>query len=274
MMKKFYEIVRLKRRQNIDFKDSALEINLESLPQDAYLFEDNAFNASIAPDTFFWASGGGSILINNRYLAVVRRSKTAKVNAGKYSLFNGRADNLEELVNPTRIIRELFEELILLYDNALIYPLYPKHQTLIDVIYHNLWDVRRIPKSISAMYFPLSEKQLAKQPVSIYSQGIKHEYSLCYHVNSKNDINVLSVLCLNDLDIDRLSALDGEFHREDHEIIFHNRDIFLYDIHTGQTQPLSNKDEESSIITPQDMTEHLAYIINLIGANNHVSLKK
>ena len=271
-MKKFYEIVRLKRGQNIDLKDSVLEINLDGLSQDAYLFEDGAFNASIAPDTFFWASGGGSILINNRYLAVMRRSKTAKVNAGKYSLFNGRADNLEELINPARIIRELFEELILFYDEALVYPVYPKHQALIDVVYHNLCSLQRIPKNISAAYFTLSEKRLINQPVSICSQGTKYEYSLCYHVNSKNDINVLSVLCLNDLDIGKLSALDGEFHREGEEIIFHNRDIFLYDILTGQTQPLSDKTEESSIISAQDMTEHLAYIINLIGANSHESL--
>lgn len=65
-------------------------------------------------DTFLWVAGGGAYVINNRFLPLVRRSADAPTNPNKLTISTGLSSSYEEMKNPLLLMRELFEEVVLM----------------------------------------------------------------------------------------------------------------------------------------------------------------
>ena len=120
MITRYYEIARLVEGKSLFVSGEGLTVVLSDAP---LLENDKQLHRAIHPSSYFWVSGGGTYLLNDRFLPIVQRAHQQTTNPGKWSLFTGRADTHEERANPELLVRELFEELILLQEGV---PLLPK----------------------------------------------------------------------------------------------------------------------------------------------------
>ena len=111
----YFSVVSLKPGSDIYFHDNELNVVVDNPSSLSFLNNDHDITNAKSQGSVIWLSGGGSILINNRYLPVIQRSLDVRVNPGKFSLFTGRSDSIAELLNPFLLARELYEELLLLF---------------------------------------------------------------------------------------------------------------------------------------------------------------
>jgi hypothetical protein len=262
-MTKHYDIVKLREGDGIILNNASVSIDLDTVDFKDAVNDDVTFNRAVSDSTYFWVSGGGTYYINNRYLLLVKRRDDARVNPGKYSLFTGRANSLEEILNPDLCIRELFEEIILFSGDQVYYPESIQYGDLIGKVYQDLTEKFNLDNSRFKKFtfdINLNYNRLIKLK---YQNQVK-EYSLNYHINSKKDFNILFLLSAN-LDTSNLFAIDGEYHIEPGKIIKHNRKIYLYDLLTSEAKEISTHEKAEIVnIATNDMTEHLKYLTGLI----------
>lgn len=286
-----YQLVKLILGQSIhvesEIDPKKLSIDFDRVDWDQTISDDRAFNQASSHESelksYFWVSGGGTYLINDHYLPLVKRSDWAKVNPGKFSLFTGRADTRAEILDPSLLVRELFEELVLVSGDRLYYPIYPKFQDSIEQIYQDLETKFNLHK-YEYTDLPLRQIEYSDRQIQLKYQGESHPLKLDFHINSKRDINVLCLFRI-DLEIANLSAIDCEYHFLDQDvqnlpsIEKHHRAIYLYDLFTATAKLISaptdsNLDqsladrEEPLIIIEDQMTEHLTYMIKLLQTNS------
>jgi hypothetical protein len=76
------------------------------------------------PRPWLWVGGGGLLLID-RYVVALRRSLSAYSNPGKVTLPTGRSDNAREWANPALLVREMFEEILMVSEGNLLIPNLP-----------------------------------------------------------------------------------------------------------------------------------------------------
>lgn len=277
-----YQLVQLTLDQSIEVGTDKLVVDLDRTDWTRRISNDREFIDSYnAVKSYFWVSGGGTYLINDRYLVLVKRSDWAKVNPGKFSLFTGRADSKLEMTNPHLLVRELFEELVLMSGNSLHYPIYADYQDEIAQIYQDLIHKFSL-QSYSHLSLQLEPYENFDRQISIKHQGRWNELNLDFHISSKRDINVLFCFKI-DLDVSDLAAIDCEYHFTDQqddtcpsEIVKHNRSIYLYDLFVGEARKISILDpinyqvsdrKESLAILDAQMTEHLLHMIKLLQTN-------
>lgn len=262
-----YRILPLKLGSSLFVESDALRVDLDAVDIRAVVSNDSAFISARRPGTFFWVSGGGTYLINNKYLLIVKRSLASLVNGGLYSLFTGRADTEEELLNPHRMVRELFEELVLFSGKKLCYPIFKDYQPIIDALYakrRNLMELR----NREAMPLYLTYPHDFDKSISVQWRGRSQEFSLNFHVNSRHDINVLFLLAA-ELNVADLTALDFEYLLEEGDQHHSRRDIFLYEPITSMARSLSGANRSlgnQEMIDDGSMTEHLQYLVQLVRA--------
>lgn len=199
-MAKYYHIAALKRDTGIRFSGNEVRVDLDAVY--ATIENDEQLFTAVHPDTYFYLSGGGTLLLNNRYLLVVQRDETAKINPGLLSLFTGRADNEDEWISPPTLVRELFEELELYEDGERLRFVYPPLQSVIDNAQSVVINAK---KSVSLSPLHLHSHILAIQ---------KQKETVCsmpalLHINERNDINVIQVFSAT-LDLERIVARDRE----------------------------------------------------------------
>lgn len=236
-MARFYQIARLTAGRTIFPDADSLLIDLDGVEADELIENDMAFRAAVAPDVWFWLSGGGTLLLNDRYLPIVRRSLQARVNPGKFSLFTGRADNDAERVDPAGVMRELFEELVLYEQGALLMPRLAGSQPLIDSAYAAMRDAGIIADS-PVRDFPLRPVALPTRPVAIRRHGSLRKHQITWTAGVNNDINVLFLFAA-ECDVERLTARDGEFQIENQAARPAGRSVYLLDVQDGQARLLS-----------------------------------
>ena len=203
-------------------------------------------------------------LLNNRFLLLVKRSNHSRVNPDKFSLFTGRSDNLDEKLNPLLISRELFEELLLFNGNRLYKPICTDFQSVINKVYLRIDQDIGIDMSES-LDLPLEQRLFDPKETSIASNDYHWRGKLNYHINSKNEVNILFLFAAN-IQIDTLSARDGEYFIENGQVIFADRSIYLYDILTSQaTEVTHGRSHSCSCYVPKScMTEHTRFLLDHI----------
>ncbi len=260
-MMRFYSLIKLEKDASLIINKNNLFIDLDQADLINTINDDEAFRGSISPQNFFWVSGGGTYLVNKRYLFLVKRSGSARVNPNKYSLFTGRADSLDEQLEPELLVRELFEELILFSSGKVCYPSNKRYQKIIDSVYQDLeskFELAKYPKKQINLTLP----DEPNQQVRITHRGGKQSFNLNYYINKNNDINILFLFSV-ELDIAKLTALDGEYHLNKNEVLKHNRDIYLYDTVTSSARNITaGKPRESVLIGENEMTEHLLHMLD------------
>jgi hypothetical protein len=237
-MNRYYEVLVLKKDHKIIFSADKVTIDLRDYEILPVVRNDQEFLAAKSADNFFWVSGGGSFLINGRYLLVVKRLGSAKINPGKISLLTGRSDEKVEHLNPSLVVRELFEEAIVFEKGLRLKWIYPELQSLID---------RLIPKDQPFKLQPIKKLSLKidkyLEILGKDKQIIVQDY---YHLSLSNDINILHLYQFDVDDIADLNFEDGE------EL---GRELCLLD--------LENMTIRRSSALPE-MTEHLEAFIKKI----------
>jgi len=256
----YYKICSLVLGSGIRFVPDGVRINLDSAI--GTITNDFEFRALAGDDVFFWISGGGTVVVRNRYLPLVQRPVTAGVNPGKFSLFTGRADNEVEWVEPRRLARELFEELLLFYDER---PVRPAILDPDDVI-QSAWQraMRNAPRisDMPPLDVPFVSIPLPARRMEISAGGKELTCWLPFHVNSRGDINLLFAYAV-DLDPKYLTARDCECSVGHQSLSFQNRTVFLYDCMTGRARPISEPGAEIPL-DASEMTEHLVAFLEML----------
>lgn len=261
-MVRFYQIARLKVGTSIFPDADALSIDLDGVGQDDLIENDIAFRAAIAPDSWFWLSGGGTLLLNGRYLPIVRRPLDARVNPGTFSLFTGRADDEAERADPALMVRELFEELLIYDDQTLLVPRWAPRQDVIDGAYAAIRAAGIIPEGAQRP-LDITPVALPARPLVIRQGGAERRLTLSWTAGKANDINVLSLFAA-ECDLSRLSARDGEFHRlAEGGVRPAARAIYLLDTADGTARPLSGGD---AICVParEIMSPYLQFVLDAV----------
>lgn len=187
-------------------------------------------------DGRFWLAGGGSYLINEKYLVLIRRSIDAYTNPGKLSLATGRSDSYEELLNPRLIIRELFEELAIIEGNSLVLPelsntdLCLSNDEILNLSISGLSNIKINPKGVfwkSANF----NSSINKDFLTLSSNSeVREQLECCLCIGEKNrDINLLYVVEIKNLDLAKIKLFDMELDENISEKHL-NREIYLLDI--------------------------------------------
>ncbi len=246
----YYKIL---KTNSVVIKNNSLIINSKSLKNLSFIENDVDFNNAIDKEGHFLLSGGGTFLINKRYLVVLKRAAFAKVNPNKLSIFTGRSDSIEEILNPSLLLRELFEELIIYSANSLLYPKSKVFQDLIDSTYKNLYGSGVIETKNNVIDMNI---------VNINSSNCiiidEKRHMIDFHINKNRDINVLFLFDV-ELNLSETIFKDGEFHIENNEKVFHNRDIYLVDI--KENLLIDPKTKTTLPIEQLSKSEHLDYIL-------------
>lgn len=252
--KRFYTLTHLPPTR-YEVSGETLEVDLREPDDLPRLHDDHAFRSYLNHEGLYWVSGGGSVLFNRRYLAVVERGADALVNPGMLSLFTGRSDGPAEWEDPSLLMRELLEELIIVDGDILLRPSNP----LLDRVAGGVYD--RYSHLLPTVSEPLKlEKVSAQRKVVVHTQGDSYSLDLDFHINSRNDCNILSIFEA-ERDIQNLKFLDGE------NLLSRGpaRKIHLLDIKSGT---LVDGDDHRSF-DPSLCTEHLTFVIELLRGHSY-----
>ncbi len=262
-MSKYFKVAGLVPGSEIVEGKNSLKVDVSHVFQRSFAYNDADVLAARQSGNYIWASGGGTYLLNGRYLLVVQRPVHVKVNPGKFSLFTGRADNEAELLNPVLLIRELFEELVLFSGRQLYKPICEGFQEIVDQVYERLITDLQI-RSIDAIPLYLNHLLCAPKTISVTNHGERWEGEFDCHVNNNGEVNIVFVLS-GEVDIRTLQALDGEYHLSEGSAVSQNRKIYLYDLQSGAGTDISNNTHEENVSIPEDnMTEHLRDLVTIL----------
>jgi hypothetical protein len=260
---KFYQVAGLKPGIEIIEEAHTIRVDLTFALHRPFSYNDDEILATRQRGEYVWASGGGTCLLNDRYLLVVQRDLHANVNPGKFSLFTGRADSTQELLRPSLLVRELFEELVLFSGKSIYRPYSSEVETnlIIDRIYSSLEENLGLDISTAE---PLRIDHVLCSPKKIIVRNDSAQWVgiLDCHVNSNGEINFLYIFS-GYLDIDKLQAMDGEFYNVGDETIRNNRSIYLYDLQTENVRDITidRRALEPIPISQGLMTEHLQHLV-------------
>lgn len=263
-MKRCYQVAGLRPGIEIVEDVHVLRVNISEALQRPFAYNDEEILATHQKGEYIWVSGGGTWLLNNKYLLIVQRAPGAKINPGKFSLFTGRADNMGELLYPESLVRELFEELILFTDHQLYKPDCEIFSETIDHIYAKLVDALELDIA-KARPLLLNHLLCTPKKVVVTDRDTQWEGELDFHISSNGEVNILFVLA-GDVDVEKLQAMDGEYHLKDGKVVRQNRSIYIYDLHTstGKDITIGSSSGEMVSITDNAMTEHLRCLVESV----------
>lgn len=245
----FYKIY---KHKFVDVSENKLVIyNTNQINECNSIVNDDEFVNSLEKEGYYLLSGGGAFLVNKRYLSVVKRKLNSKVNAGKLSLFTGRADCLNEILNPKLLSRELFEEALLFKKGCFLIPSNTSYDDIIEKAYSEI---------------TCSFKEYSQVKQEIYLKSTHREVyvndkrmNVEFYVNKVKDINILFVFEFTVDSIKELSIRDGEYSiTHDGTLFFQNRDTFWLDL--KENTVFNNKQVFS--FSEEMATEHLVYLYN------------
>lgn len=258
---KYYEIVKIEKESITIDEAGNICVKEESLKSSEHdklksITDDKIFRSLLSEEGYYWLSGGGSYLINRRYIPVIRRRRDSIVNPLKISIFTGRSDNYKERLSPSLMTRELFEELLLFVGDKVVYPVNEKYQSIIDKVYRVHEQIRSDIISQEKIEVEIKNLRLTENTIKI-GKTIHQDIDVC--INKNNDINALSIFSIDlDINIEDLILRDGEHYRERDFVKFANREILLIDI-------VNNKiiaNSESADLTDEMLTCNAKYAID------------
>lgn len=259
--RRYYQVASLKQHNGVSLQGDDIHIDLTGSFD---VHNDFEFLDNRKKGRYFWVSGGGSYLINGRYIPIVRRSNKENVNGGTFSVFSGRSDNMTECLNPRLLLRELFEELLIFNSNGILKPQLIGFQKQIDLIYNRL---------ASIFEFDLSERSLLLNEIPLHSRknvrieldGHVVNESLSIAFCNERDLNALYLFAVECPDLDDCYALDGEAWRVNGKWHKSKREIFLLDTAENKIRPFAaNFQGDWEAVDANLFSDNLRHLINNI----------
>lgn len=249
LKEKYYFMLHARLNERVFFDANQVTVNLKYIQKSEVINNDSDRNSRIESDSYFYLSGGGSLLINGRYLIVVKRDLNVMVNPGKISLFTGRSNNYQEWLNPSHCTRELFEELTLFYDGKLIQLSNKEFQPIIDSSYALSY------RSEEALLTEIELLTLPLTKLNLQSERGSTQHNVMVVINETRDINCIFLFSLN-FPIDKLEAIDCEDGLS-------ARQVYLLDINELMIKELTkNKKSNWVSVNESDLTFNLSATLN------------
>jgi len=181
-------------------------------------------------DVFYWLGGGGVYILNNRYLALIKRDNNAKTNPNKLSLCTGTPDTSDELRNPALLLRELPEELGI---TDVTYFYYPDRPHVTEESLRDYYDGHPLFKGklckVSSIDIPSLNLGLDELIISI-DDTIVHIDAYLALDDYTNTYNVVFPVFLEGVDFNVIKLHDMENIDLEGKRIFLNRKVYLYDL--------------------------------------------
>ncbi|MFK7825074.1 MAG: hypothetical protein AB8G05_13040 [Oligoflexales bacterium] len=262
--------------KSFEFIDGAAKKYVVELPGKEQLkcwhTTKDAYN-QVKKGAVLWASGGGTYLINDEWIPLVKRDGSSPTNPNKLTIATGRADSIEELYCPDKIARELFEEIIILEGGNIIAPIFCENsfplsnEQIQEVIsgsavaagikYDNVEAVpATVPHDMS------SDTIVVKSTDGLINNVIE---SFLHYEKDTGEVNFLAVVKLNLQDISVCSFKDAEVVVDDQKSSILDREIYLFHLPTKKLYSTSADGslymEEEKLIS---LTPHARYLIDLI----------
>jgi hypothetical protein len=220
-----------------------------------------------------WASGGGVYLINKRWIPLIQRSNDSTSNPGKITIASGRSDNIEEILDPRLIIRELFEEICLSIDQKILIPIFKKNyffnnlkirDYILDNNCINQTNLQEIGINSSL------NESLYKDRLRIYLQNSQpKESDVLFHISNNGiEINFMHVVELEINTLDHLHLHDTEKINTMYGLKMLKRLICIYDLRDKVMYKLpdgyfGNREN----FYDWHLTEHADYLLKKIREN-------
>jgi nucleotide sugar dehydrogenase len=230
--------------------------------------------------SLLWAAGGGSYVLGEKYMPLVKRSADSPSNPCRLTISTGLSDYFEEMINPTLLIRELFEEIVILdKDENLLIPKFTGEDVSNLRQINHLSETaitlasKRAGISWKGVRFVKANivKNLLIDEVEVICSDLERTSSaLIHHDEMHGTINVLFAILLPELNsIKELSFFDTEMHisanRRSYPL---DRKIFLYDLETNDLLS-TDKNEVVNDAKPL-MTSHAEFLIEYIQKEGKV----
>ena len=255
----YYKLIQLKLGKNISFKGNKIIVNLDSISDEMIINNDKQFKKAVNSDKYFYLSGGGSFILNKRYLMLVLRDDKTLINANKLSLFTGRSSGFEEWANPILIIRELFEEITIYKDHSLLLYKNKKYQSIIDQSLNQKSIHNNFIMNIDEYNVSNSILEIIKNNKNIWKNKV------LMHISEKNDLNLLYFFNINS-NLEKLNF----FSHEDN--INNKRQVYFYDLQNKEILSLNKANNFIPVIKSYSFTEHCKFAIDFL-ANNIIKEK-
>jgi hypothetical protein len=217
-----------------------------------------------------WASGGGVYLINKRWIPLIQRSNDSTTNPGKITIASGRSDNIEEILDPRLIIRELFEEICLSIDKKILIPIFQKNYFFNNLKIRNYILDNNCINQTNLQEIGINSslnESLYKDRLRIYLENSQiQESDVLFHIaNNGIEINFMHVVELEINTLDHLHLHDTE------KIITMNgfkmlkRLICIYDLRDEVMYKLPDGYfENREKFSDWHLTEHADYLLKKI----------
>lgn len=242
-------------------KNGSISLVLKSHDIEKLDVPRSKWNNSTLGDALIWNAGGGTYLINEQFLLLVKRSLTAQSNPGKLTIQTGLSDNEEEWIRPYLLKRELYEEVIII-DRENRKFLFPQIDNSAESIIRKSLEGTEYEDlqalAIDSEWVTGIEKDqiiILTEKEPLVSKGLLH--------HDENSLNILYCCKINRaLPLDKILFFDSEFTVVNGEKKFLNREIFFYD--------LKNKvilDKNFCSVSDYEITEHAKYLIENIENN-------
>lgn len=228
------------------------------------IYLDNRTGIKNKKTPIFCFSGGGLILINNKFIPLIKRSNSAKSNKNLLSTGSGKPNSLNEIYNPELLLRELFEEISFIKNKNLINFSYLSK----NILNHN--SSKKIFNYISENNFTLS-KSIINQKVTksnifnndelvIFFPNKQIKKIKCIiHIDKNKEVNILFAMNVKIGSIkNKLTIIDTEFH--DKKKFKKPRKIFLFE-KDNKKFLYDNKFFKSDDFNLHSMTGHLKYAL-------------
>jgi hypothetical protein len=248
LKKNYYFMLHARLNERVFIDADQITVNLRDIQKSEVIINDTERNSRVGSDSYFYLSGGGSFLIDGRYLLVVKRDSNVMVNPGKISLFTGRSNNYQEWLNPSFCTRELFEELTLFYDGKLLRLSNKEFQQIIDSSYALSY------RSEEALLTEIELLTQSSTKLNLQSDQGSTQHNVMVVISESRDINCIFLFSLN-ISIDKLEAIDCE---DD----IGARQVYLLDIDELTIKELTKNKKSSWVsIMDSDLTLNLATIL-------------
>jgi hypothetical protein len=202
-MARYYHIACLNKERDIQIDGGSIRVDLSTIGENDHVMDDVVLLERVSPDSLFFLSGGGTLLVNHRYLLMVEREQSARVNPGQFSLFTGRADGPHEWENPPSVTRELFEELLLYKNDVLLYPRNDTYQTIIDAAHSEANRTSNAAVKLDLVDMRNGTLEVTRDGKTLYAAPA------FWVISAQGEINLLTLFAL-DINLDAFCARDGE----------------------------------------------------------------
>jgi hypothetical protein len=253
----YYSLRQLREGHSIHFGPE-ISVDLDAVSRTLPTIRDDELRSGVKRKSYLWLSGGGSLLLEGRYLLVVQRPQQGVVNPGKVSLFTGRADGPVEWRQPKLLLRELFEELLAVDTSGrLLVPRLADDSYDAKLVYERCLAQAELDWS-SEPPLTLDLADLGGERVRITCGGNTHEHDVLLHVGTTGELNALYVLT-STRKLEDFWAVDGEPTRAG------ARPIYALDVHTMEaTQVTHGSARQRLRLNLTDLTEHCRFLVKRI----------